>query len=65
MRVFLGYPYFGNNTLEHDPSLGIESLPQLITPNLIIVLVGASVVIATSILVVRWRRKIVNVIGVS
>lgn len=65
MRVFLGYPYFGNNTLEHDPSLGIESLPQLITPGLIIVLVGASVVIATSILVIRWRRNIVNVVGVS
>ncbi|MFB0567063.1 MAG: hypothetical protein ACETVM_00555 [Candidatus Bathyarchaeia archaeon] len=65
MRVFLGYPYFGNNTLEHDPSLGIESLPQLITPGLIIVLVGATVVIATSILVIRWRRKIVNVVGVS
>ncbi len=64
MRVFLGYPYFGNNILEHDPSLGIESLPQLITPGLIIVLVGATAVIAAAILVVRRRRKIVNVVGV-
>jgi len=64
MRVFLGYPYFGNNTLEHDPSLGIESLPQLITPILILVLVGASAVITAAVLVVRWRRKIVNVVGV-
>ncbi|MDH5713223.1 MAG: hypothetical protein OEY83_04710 [Candidatus Bathyarchaeota archaeon] len=64
MRVFLGYPYFGNNTLEHDPSLGIESLPQLITPGLIIALVGVTAVIAAVILVVRWRGKIVNVVGV-
>ncbi len=64
MRVFLGYPYFGNNTLEHDPSLGIESLPQLITPTLIIALVGATAVIAAVILVVRRRGKIVNVVGV-
>jgi len=64
MRVFLGYPYFGNNTLEHDPSLGIESLPQLITFSLIMVLVGVTAVIAVVILVVRRRGKIVNVVGV-
>jgi hypothetical protein len=64
MRVFLGYPYFGNNNLEHDPSLGIESLPQLITFSLIMVLVGVTAVIAVVILVVRRRGKIVNVVGV-
>ncbi len=64
MRVFLGYPYFGNNTLEHDPSLGIESLPQLITLSLIMVLVGVTAVIAVVILLVRRRGKIVNVVGV-
>ncbi len=65
MRVFLGYPYFGDNILEHDPSLGVESLSQLITPGLIIMLIGATAVIAATILVVRWRKKIVNVVGVS
>ncbi len=64
MRVFLGYPYFDNNTLEHDPSLGIESLPQLITLSLIMVLVGVTAVIAVVILLVRRRGKIVNVVGV-
>ncbi|UCH71123.1 MAG: hypothetical protein JSV29_03915 [Candidatus Bathyarchaeota archaeon] len=64
MRVFLGYPYFGNNTLEHDPSLGIESLPQLITLGLVMVLVGVTAVIAAVILVVRRRGRIVNVVGV-
>jgi len=24
MRLFIGYPYFGNGTLEHDPSLGVD-----------------------------------------
>ena len=65
MRVFLGYPYFGNNTLEHDPSLGVESFPQLITPILIIVLVCVTAVIVAAILVVRRRGKIVNIVGAS
>ncbi len=65
MRVFLGYPYFGNSVLEHDPSLGIEGLPQLITPSLLITLVAATAVITVIILVVRRKRKIVNVVGVS
>jgi hypothetical protein len=65
MRVFLGYPYFGDDILEHDPSLGVESFPQLMTPDLIIMLVGVTVVITTAVLVVRWRRRIVNVVGVQ
>jgi len=24
MRVFISYPYFGNGTLEHDPSIGVD-----------------------------------------
>jgi len=33
LRLFIGYPYFGNSTLEHDPSIGvdvpgIETTPQ-------------------------------------
>jgi len=24
LRLFLGYPYFGNSTLEHDPSIGVD-----------------------------------------
>lgn len=24
LRLFIGYPYFGNGTLEHDPSIGID-----------------------------------------
>jgi len=32
MRLFLGYPYFGNGTLEHDPSLGVEDTSVDTTP---------------------------------
>jgi hypothetical protein len=65
MRVFLGYPYFGNSTLEHDPSLGVENFPILNTPIFIIVLVGVTAVIAAAILVVRRKGKTVNIVGAS
>ncbi len=32
MRVFLGYPYFGNGTLEHDPSIGVDEATVDTTP---------------------------------
>jgi len=31
VRLFIGYPYFGNETLEHDPSMGVE-VPETTTP---------------------------------
>jgi len=31
MRLFLGYPYFGDARLEHDPSFGLE-VPETMTP---------------------------------
>jgi hypothetical protein len=63
MRLFLAYPYFGNSTLEHDPSLGLESLPTLITPDLLLVMIGAASVITVAVLAVRWNRKTVNIVG--
>jgi hypothetical protein len=32
MRLFLGYPYFGNGTLEHDPSIGVDATSVDTTP---------------------------------
>jgi hypothetical protein len=32
MRLFLGYPYFGNGTLEHDPSIGVDTPSVDTTP---------------------------------
>jgi len=32
MRLFMGYPYFGNGTLEHDPSIGVDVTSVDTTP---------------------------------
>jgi hypothetical protein len=63
MRLFLAYPYFGNSTLEHDPSLGLESLPTLVTPTLLLLVVGAASLIAITVLAVRRKKKTVNIVG--
>jgi hypothetical protein len=63
MRVFIGYPYFGNTTLEHDPSLGLETIPTLITPGLLLLLVGSASIITLVVLAVRWKRRTVNIVG--
>jgi hypothetical protein len=63
LRVFLGYPYFGEKTLEHDPSIGLETLPALVTPGLLLLLVGTLSVITLVIVVVRWKRRPVNIVG--
>lgn len=53
----------GDSILEHDPSLGLESLPTLVTSDLVLVLVGSASVIAIVVLAVRWKRKTVNIVG--
>lgn len=65
MRLFICYPYFGNKTLEHDPSLGLETIPTLITPQLILLLLGTASMIAIVIGIIKWKKKIINVVGVS
>jgi hypothetical protein len=32
MRLFIGYPYFGNGTLVHDPSIGVDASNTHSTP---------------------------------
>jgi len=65
MRLFIGYPYFGNNTLEHDPSLGVESIAAWFPTNLLIVLIGATIAIAVAVAAVRFRKKTVNIVSVQ
>ena len=65
MRLFIGYPYFGNYTLEHDPSLGAEGVSPWLPTNLLLILVGATVLIAVAVAAVRLRKKTVNVISVQ
>jgi len=65
MRLFIGYPYFGNYTLEHDPSLGAEGVSSWLPTNLLLILVGATVLIAVAVAAVRLRKKTVNIISVQ
>jgi hypothetical protein len=62
MRVYIGYPYFGNNELEHDPSLGLETLPTLAIYGLTIALLGISTIIAVALMALRWRKRSVNML---
>ena len=64
MRLFIGYPYFGNNTLEHDPSIG-ESVAPWLPTGLLMILIGATIVIAAAVAAVRLRKKTVNIVNVQ
>ncbi len=65
MRLFIGYPYFGNQTLEHDPLIGAELIPSFITPVLVLILLVASGAIAAVVLIAKWKRKPINMVGAS
>jgi hypothetical protein len=67
LRLFICYPYFGNYTLEHDPTIGLASapaIPELVTPRLLIVLIGATIAIAVAVAAVKARKKPVNIVKV-
>jgi len=68
MRLFLCYPYFGSYTLEHDPTIGLTltpPIPTLVTPNLLMVLIGATILIAVAVAAVKARKKTVNLLNVQ
>jgi hypothetical protein len=68
LRLFICYPYFGNSTLEHDPTIGLASapaIPELTTPNLLLILIGATLVIAVAVAAVKFLKKPVNVLVVK
>jgi len=65
MRLFLGYPYFGNNTLEHDPLIGAEYIPAFVSPVLVLILVVAAGAVGVVFAVAKWKRKTVNIVGAS
>jgi hypothetical protein len=65
MRVFIGYPYFGNYTLEHDPSLGVENVGAWLPTSVLLVLVGATVAIGVAVAAVKMRKKTINVVNVQ
>jgi hypothetical protein len=65
MRLFIGYPYFGNSTLEHDPSIGVESVAPWLPTGLLMILIGATIGIAVAVAAVKLRKKTVNIVGVQ
>jgi hypothetical protein len=65
MRLFIGYPYLGNKTLEHDPSLGVENIVPWLPTTLLAVLVGATILVAVTVAAVKVRKKTVNIVTVQ
>jgi hypothetical protein len=63
LRLFIGYPYFGANTLEHDPSIGVEGVVTWLPAGLLAILLVMTGVIAIAVAAVRLRRKTVNIVG--
>jgi len=68
LRLFIGYPYFGNYTLEHDPTIGLTSaplIPELINPKLLLVLIGATAVIVVLVAALKIKKKPINILAVK
>lgn len=65
VRLFIGYPYFGNNTLEHDPSIGIEEIVPWLPTSLLMILIGGTALIAIAVIALKLRRKPVNIVNVQ
>ena len=65
MRLYIGYPYFSSNTLEHDPSIGVESVVPWLSTNLLMVLIGATIAIAVAVTAIKLRKKTVNIVNVQ
>jgi hypothetical protein len=62
LRLYISYPYFGNYELEHDPSLGLETVPTLFTIQLLIALLSIATIVALALIALRWKRGPVNVL---
>jgi len=65
MRLFLGYPYFGNQTLEHDPLIGAEYIPSFVPPVLVLILVVVAGAVGVALAIAKWKRKPINIVGAS
>ena len=66
LRLFICYPYFGNYTLEHDPTIGLASAPQiptLITPELLGALLVTTVIVTIILLAYKRRKQTINIVS--
>ena len=65
MRLFIGYPYFSDAILEHDPSIGVENVVPWLPKSLLIVLIGATITIAIAVAAVKIKKKPVNIVNIQ
>jgi hypothetical protein len=68
LRLFLCYPYFGDYTLEHDPTIGLDispTIPSLAPPLMLFILIGATIAIAITVAVVKIQKKPINIVRVK
>jgi hypothetical protein len=69
LRLFLCYPYFNSSyTLEHDPTIGVDaapSIPMLVTPEMLEILLGATIAIGVAVAAVRLRKKAINIVNIQ
>ncbi|MEM3788659.1 MAG: hypothetical protein QXN95_02170 [Candidatus Bathyarchaeia archaeon] len=68
LRLFICYPYFGNYTLEHDPTIGLTSaplIPELINQKVLLVLLGATAGIVLVVAAIKVRKKPINILAVK
>jgi hypothetical protein len=65
VRLFIGYPYFGNKTLIHDPSIGVESMVPWMPTTLLFILLGTTALIAVTVAAFRLRKKTINILTVK
>ena len=66
LRLFICYPYFGDYALEHDPTIGLASapsLPTLLTPEVIGIILLTTVIVTIAILAYKKRKETINIIS--
>ena len=66
LRLFICYPYFGDYTLEHDPTIGLTAaphIPTLVTPELVGTLLAATVATTLALAIYKKRKGTVNIVS--
>jgi hypothetical protein len=69
LRLFIGYPYFGNNTLVHDPSIGVENTaaeaPTSVIPeNLPLILITTMTIITVAAATIKLRKRPIDLVNI-
>jgi hypothetical protein len=49
MKLFIAYPYFGNGTLEHDPSIGVDAPSISSTPQYTVTAPTGNAIVPSSV----------------